>query len=60
MGIEFVSDEKLCDLLSTAEIDLLKDKFTDFSSGVNRLLSGFINSTNRMGDIIGDESNDDS
>jgi len=60
VGIEFVSDEKLCDLLSTAEIDLLKDKFTDFSSGVNRLLSGFINENNRMGDIIGDESNDDS
>lgn len=54
-GIEFVSDEKLRDLLSCAEMDLIKDRFTDFSSGVNRLLNDFINANEGDNSSRGDD-----
>ena len=42
VGIEFLTDQRLSDLFSVAEIDLLGERFTNFNAGLNALLSKFV------------------
>lgn len=44
VGIEFLTEQRLSDLFSAAEVDLLGERFTNFNAGLSTLLSKFVHS----------------
>lgn len=41
-GIEFLTEERISDLFSAAEIEILTERFTDFNAGLNALLRKYV------------------
>ncbi len=51
VGIEFVSRERLADIFTRGEIEMLSNKLTDFSEGIRSVLNRYIHQENVAGRI---------